>query len=166
MTYHDISWHIMIYQDKSWHIATHYDISWHTISSIMRYHDIPSHLITNNEISRHTMTYHNVLWHIMTYNDISLQILRYHDISWHIMTYPDISWHDYLQSVPLGRICPFLIFMLPPSLRILYCMSIETRDLEPFHSIEKYRVSNPQHQKSSILKNCDFLSFFAEKVVF
>ena len=37
-------------------------------------------------------------------------------------------------------------------LRISYRVSIETRDLEPFHSIEKYRVSNPQYRASTILK--------------
>ena len=30
-------------------------------------------------------------------------------------------------------------------LRISYQVSIESRDLEPFHSIEQYRVSNPQY---------------------
>ena len=34
---------------------------------------------------------------------------------------------------------------------IWYRVSIETRDLEPFHSIEKYRVSNPKYLVSSIL---------------
>ena len=35
-----------------------------------------------------------------------------------------------------------------PTLRTSYCVSIESRDLEPFHSIEKYRVSNPQYRVS------------------
>ena len=53
------------------------------------------------------------------------------------------------------------------SLRISYCVLIETRDLEPYHSIEKYRVLNPQYRVLSILKNCDFFRFFfTEKVVF
>ena len=50
--------------------------------------------------------------------------------------------------------------VLEAGLRISYHVSIKTRDLDPFHSIEKYRVSNPQYQVSLILKNCDF---FAKK---
>ena len=49
---------------------------------------------------------------------------------------------------------------------IISLKNIETRDLETFQSVEEYRVSNLQYRVSSILKNCDFLSFFAEKVVF
>ena len=51
-------------------------------------------------------------------------------------------------------------------LRISYRVSIETRDLETFHSIEEYRVSYLQYGVSLILKNCDFLSFFAKKIFF
>ena len=54
-------------------------------------------------------------------------------------------------------------YVLGAALRISYRVSIESRDLEPFHSIGQYRVSNPQYRVLSILKNCDF---FAEKVVF
>ena len=31
------------------------------------------------------------------------------------------------------------------ALRISYRVSIESRDLQPFHSIEQYQVSNPQY---------------------
>ena len=36
-------------------------------------------------------------------------------------------------------------------LRISYRVSIETRDLETFHSIEEYRVSNVQYRVSLLL---------------
>ena len=40
------------------------------------------------------------------------------------------------------------------------------RDLEPFHSIEQYQVSNPQYQVSSLLENCDFFVFFLPKKLY
>ena len=43
---------------------------------------------------------------------------------------------------------------------------IETRDLEPFHSIEKNRVVHPQCRVSLILKNCDFFIFSLKKAYF
>ena len=49
------------------------------------------------------------------------------------------------------------------ALRISYWVSIETRDLETFHSIEEYRVSNVQYRVSSILKNCDLFCLFSPK---
>ena len=53
-----------------------------------------------------------------------------------------------------------------PALRISNRVSIDTRDLEPFHSIEEYRVSNSQYRVSSTLINCDFLSFSPKKSYF
>ena len=48
-------------------------------------------------------------------------------------------------------------------LRISYRVSIETRDLEPFHSIEKYRVSNSQYWVNLILNFFDFFCLFSPK---
>ena len=55
---------------------------------------------------------------------------------------------------------PHLIVQSCPALRISYRVLIESWDLEPFHSNEKYRVSNPQYRVSLILKNCDFFCLF------
>ena len=74
------------------------------------------------------------------------------------------GWEVHAPS-PISR----QIMMLPPhsALRISCRVSIKSRDLEPFHSIEQYRVLNPQYQISFIPTNCDFFClFFAEKVVF
>ena len=67
-------------------------------------------------------------------------------------------WKTYFQS-------EFSV-VFKPTLRISYPVSIETPDLESFHSIEKFRVLNPQYRVLSLLKNCAFLSFLAKKVVF
>ena len=49
------------------------------------------------------------------------------------------------------------------ALKISHRVLIESRYLKPFHSIEQYRVSNPQYPVSLILKNCDFFALFSPK---
>ena len=41
-----------------------------------------------------------------------------------------------------------------------------SQNFSQYRRVSNYRVSNLQYRVSSILKNCVFLSFFAEKVVF
>ena len=50
--------------------------------------------------------------------------------------------------------------MSTPALRLLCRVSVESRDLEPFHRIEQYRGPNPQYRVSPVWKNCDFFVFF------
>ena len=51
-----------------------------------------------------------------------------------------------------------------PAFRILYRVPIQTQDIKTFHSMEEYRVADLKYGVSSILKNCDFLSFFAKNL--